>query len=217
MTDVPPDRRPSWWRPRWRDVLGLLSALSLVAFGWISTEFGGQDGRLLLVGPFDDLALRGLLIVSALGFASAWIVARSWLRPPQRPGGIAASTVVTVLALVLPIVPGVFALLTVAVSLESPYVRVPMPVRADGDELVLHIFDSWDDDESTQLYRRDGLFTYSATWASGYSRCVDEIHADDLVVSVTGDATTVSTDLTGCQFTPLVVPRHAHPSHPPGR
>ena len=205
MTAVPLEPRRSRWRPRWRDLLGLLALVAALGFVGIAREFGGQSRRLLLIGPFDDLALRGLLLSAGCVCGAAWIVSRCWVRPPRRAAGVAASIVATMLVVGLAMIPALFGLLMVGLSLDSSYVRVPGPAQSPDDHLVLYIFDSWDDDESTQLYRRDGSFTYTATRASGYSRCVDEIQADDLVVSVVDGATTVSTDLADCDFTPLVV------------
>jgi hypothetical protein len=205
MTEVRGGSERSWWGPRWRDLLALVAVLAVLTHVWIGEEFGGFSERLLLVGPFDGMALRALLVLVAMAAASGWIISRCWVRMPRGAAGLATRTVVTLLALVLPAVPALFALLAVGISLDSRYVRVPDTGQPGGDDLVLYVFDSWDQDESTQVYRRDGTFTYTATGPSGYSRCVDEIDTDDLVVTVEEGVTTVATDLTACRFTPLVV------------
>jgi hypothetical protein len=95
MTEVRGGAGRSWWGPRWRDLLALVAVLAVLTYLWIAEEFGGLSDRLLLIGPFDDMALRALLLLVAMTAVSGWIISRCWAHMPLEEGVTTVATDLT--------------------------------------------------------------------------------------------------------------------------
>lgn len=179
--------------------------VSAVLFYWVDREFNSTGGRFLLIGPFDQDAIRGLLALVITVSSTVWLIARCWVRGVNGTAlGTSIRVVGTIAAFVVALIPTLLASLTVAFSLDNKYVH--LSTHDGGADIVLQVFNGWDEDETTHVFRREGRFTFTVASEYGYTNCFREINSNTVNVTVDNGAATISADLgSRCRFTPLLV------------